>query len=240
MKRIDCGPFRSGLSLAVAALLAASGGASAAAPGAAGLSAQAAFGHPIAGAAVRQRAPALNLCNQVASTYTLSASPMTITFPTDCLSSGFSKLPGVDDGTLESPPQTMTVCENLLPITATGGCTNQPSVSDSPCSNASGTIFYSTLYINGQPGTSTAFAKFKIPLVFTSPLLLSVGAVYGLCVLADGLTVQDDFATGQTVSASGIPGTIRLHLLVPKISRGLYIFPNDVPASIFIQQKLTL
>ena len=188
MKRIDCGPFRSGLSLAVAALLAASGGASAAAPGAAGLSAQAAFGHPIAGAAVRQRAPALNLCNQVASTYTLSASPMTITFPTDCLSSGF----------------------------------------------------YSTLYIDGQPGTSTAFAKFKIPLVFTSPLLLSVGAVYGLCVLADGLTVQDDFATGQTVSASGIPGTIRLHLLVPKISRGLYIFPNDVPASIFIQQKLTL
>lgn len=236
MKRFNhCRP-RTGASLALAlALCAAAAATAAATPRPQQIAPTSALGTH-----ARTTLPALTICNQVATTYTLSAKSQTIQFPLDCASNGSSRLPAVDDRTLESPAQTLTVCENISPIQATGGCVNQPSVSDSPCSNANGTLFYSTLYINGTQGLATAFAKHDIPLSFTSPLLLPVGFEYGLCVIADGLLTQDDFAGGHTVAASGIPGTVKMHLVVPKISRGLYIFPNDITASVFIQQKAVL
>jgi hypothetical protein len=196
-----------------------------------------------------------NPCPQVQQYYPLPNTEETIALPSYCGATGSAKVPGVlNDST--SNARTLSLCESIDPITASSGsgnCAEQPTQypsGSSQCTEASNTFLYSTLIILGpgpsQPSQEDAlFAKGKVKLIITSPVLAKGGALYGapvgVCVVADGVIVQDDFASGN-VAVPRKDGTVHLDLILPFKDKGhptVYPFPDDLDASVFFQYEIT-
>ena len=171
---------------------------------------------------------------QQAQSYALTASGETITFPSDGDATGSSDVPGVTT----TPLPTLNLCENDVPISGTtGGCVTAASASDSSCTEAANTFWYSTLELTGGP-TENHFASSDIPVTFTSPNLIPKKSKlkYGLCVVALGIVVQDDFKKKDGEKpVKQKKSTINVELIIPSALGG--DFPTGSTASIFFEHS---
>lgn len=186
-----------------------------------GSAAQSAFDQPF------KKTPSYS---QIGAAYPLSASGETIKFPKDGDATSSSKVPAVTT----TPLPTLNFCESNAPITGTtGGCTTAASASPSSCKEAANTFWYSTLELTGGP-EENHFASSDIPDTFKSPTLIpsSSKSKYGLCVVAFGIVLQDDFASGGK-PVSQKKSEIKLKVIIPKDLNG--DFPSNTTASVFFQ-----
>jgi len=169
--------------------------------------------------------------SQMAESYPLKATGESITFPQDGDATGGALVPDVTT----SPLPTLNICENDEPIVASSdGCLTAGSASDADCSEAANTFWYLTLNLTNGP-EENHFSKSKIPVSFKSPNLIPKNSTekYGLCVIALGFLLQDDFAEGKAVSQKD--SKVMLTLVIPKTLKGS--FPTGNTASIFIEHN---
>lgn len=161
---------------------------------------------------------------QLSATYTLTASGENITFPPDGDATGGSNVPPIT-----TPSVQLDLTESNTQI---AGAASNPSTA---CSEP--IYWYATLDLNGTQSQSTTFTSSDIPITFSSPTLVTSGHTYGLCVIALGLVVQDDFnkkiGGAPPVSPSG--DTVDLTLVIPSFLGNS--FPNNTIASVFFEKK---
>lgn len=210
-------------------------------------------------------------CGLVQQSFALGGSGETISLPQDCGGSGKSKVPGILDA---SAGFSLSVCLSPQAIVPSSGpCAAQPTeypASSSPCTvstggvgGSNGTFLYATEYLSnsippseGPSNYPAAFEKGKIPLTLTNPAFAAppsqgglAGAEFGLCVVAFGIVIQDDFAgiggRSPVTPTGGKHDTLHLKLVLPekegskKDPPEYWPFPVGVPASVFIQYNYT-
>ena len=178
--------------------------------------------------------PNASSCSQLERHAKLKPTETTIRFPADCGVTGDIRIPAVTN--LQSPPQSMSLCENASPIDSIGehrGCTR--SESDANCQQAKSTFWYQTLTLRGEGPGETSFAERTFPVKFTSSTFIVAGEVYGLCVVDEQLEtiIQDDFVSGRAVAPNS--DTIKLKIALPASYDSS--FPNYDALDLFFESK---
>lgn len=163
-----------------------------------------------------------NTCKQDRTSAKNYGAPVTIDFPIDCGATGNITVPSVKmSGSSDSFGQFTHVCVSPAPIVVNGHSCPASSVNPQGlCTQASSTFWYmmtrfNAVRLNGYGSWHVKFDSNTFPIVFSSSTLIAPGYVYGLCVLStSGSVIQDDFASGNTVTPNG--DTIDLNMVLKK------------------------
>jgi hypothetical protein len=173
------------------------------------------------------------------------------TFPTDCGASGSLSTPGFQQwgsGPSEFGMNTF-FCESPQLIYRTGlgkFCYNEPSPYG-VCKQAIGTFWYleagfKARTLDGYGGQYIELDSNIFPLSFTSSSLIVPANVYGLCVLADGSLMQDDFASGTAVAPNGNTANMQMVLASQYVeffgSEGFTIYLEAAPAQAYLKRNV--
>src|ERR1700685_44025 len=157
--------------------------------------------------------PNASSCDQKHRNATLTTAGEKMRFPKDCGVTGYFRVPGITNPS-PSDPQVIYLCVSPDPIYVSGHCSGGRS--NKNCTEANSTFWYATAAQEyGYRDEPTDYTSNKFPIKFTSSTLVVPGNQYGLCVV-DGITqdvIQDDFASGHTVTPQG--DTIHLEVVLP-------------------------
>ena len=165
---------------------------------------------------------------------TLASTELTMHFPADCGVTSVVRVPAVTN--LQSPPQTMFICESPQWITRRSRCYVGLNP-DGSCQQANSTFWYEMIVLNGSSSENqrTVFASRKFPLKISSSALILPGYSYGLCLIdfATRTIMQDDFASGHTTAPSGDI----VHLTIELPSSYHSSFPDGDIFELFFESK---
>src|ERR1700685_624339 len=153
-------------------------------------------------------------CAQEHRHATLSPAGEKMRFPKDCGVTGYFSVPGITNPGPPSYTQVMYLCVSPDPIYISGQCSGGRS--DKNCLEASSTFWYATAAQEyGYRDEPTDYTSNKFPIKFNSSTLVVPGNQSGLCVVDGGTqdVIQDDFASGHTVTPQG--DTIHLEVVLP-------------------------